>query len=804
MISTPAKAASLLWAHNCTFEIQDGGPLVWHRGRCLPQPFPVSQVSCGSRQWEVRVAACSAALSAGRVVVPSVSGSPLGSPVSATLSPHPLAVSGHPMVFPGQAAPGTLGVPRLGAPLSGGADPVVIAVVSPRDPTFTCVVGNVPMPIPSGAGKAVPPHPSAYVKTLMLAASSMMFSWAERQRIAGCITDNVAQVATLLTAECILFRIGAGVPYLLHFRGVPLAGPEGKPPGPVDQCWFKELVRLQYSILPASFKVEASDAPTSDPAPIGYLRDLHEARGIPYPIRLEGIAHAIQTPPEGIEASLANERAARVKREAAAAAAMVERAAVVKRAAATAATEVVLAPAVVPPLPLASGAVPVQASGSGASLTPGPLHTSAVSRPASVVSNPKGPSPPVLGLPVAVATKPIKHHPPKHPTHGGPATASSSLKHHPPSAPQAVLASGVIPAAAGATTALGGPPTVLCGDRGNAVIAAVLVRTPKVGMVMLPPAGLKRTGGRARLRARLQRDLGAPPSPALDDLSPEALLIRVAHRVEVVRLRRLRRADLVLMRALLLRWESDSGDLAAEVHSERWFPHKWVHWVFPHATSDPQEHGPATAVSFRTVADFVSADTFGWREVLQRVVGKAEVTPGGLGSLFPPDMLGRIDTFVSTFAEAHARHAWLHLVLNRIRRLRAWQGPLAPGPISAVSRLSRKARLLGKERAALLNLERLRRFGREELGTSLTGVDGGLAPISEASVCPPRVGTSLLSTGLSVAPRPHVSKPWAPYLRRRPGNALIHGLLHGADLVPVGYSKPLPTSVRLRSAVAST
>jgi hypothetical protein len=69
----------------------------------------------------------------------------------------------------------------------------------------------------------------------MLAASSMMFSWAERQRIAASITDNVAQVATLLTAECILFRLGAGVPYLLHFRGVPLAGPEGKLPGAVDQ-----------------------------------------------------------------------------------------------------------------------------------------------------------------------------------------------------------------------------------------------------------------------------------------------------------------------------------------------------------------------------------------------------------------------------------------------------------------------------------------------------------------------------------------------------------------------------------------
>ena len=172
--------------------------------------------------------------------------------------------------------------------------------------------------------------------------------------------------------------------------------------------------------------------------------------------------------------------------------------------------------------------------------------------------------------------------------------------------------------------------------------------------------------------------------------------------------------------------------------------------------------------------------------------------------MFPPAMLGRIDTFVSTFAEAHSRHAWLHLVLNRIRRLRAWQGPLAPGPISAVSRLSRKARLLGKERAALLNLERLRRSGREEPGTSLTGVNGGLAPISEALVCPPREVSPLLSTGLSVAPRPHVSKPWAPYLRRQPGNALIHGLLHGADLVPVGYSKPLPTSVRLRSSVAST
>ena len=171
--------------------------------------------------------------------------------------------------------------------------------------------------------------------------------------------------------------------------------------------------------------------------------------------------------------------------------------------------------------------------------------------------------------------------------------------------------------------------------------------------------------------------------------------------------------------------------------------------------------------------------------------------------MFPPAMLGRIDTFVSTFAEAHPRHAWLHLVLNRIRRLRAWQGPLAPGPISAVSRPSRKSRLLGKERAALLNLDRLRRFGRELTGTSLPGADGGLAPIVEVLECPLRVDAALLPTAPSSGPRPHVSKPWAPYLRRQPGNALIHGLLHGADRIPVGYSKPLPTSVRLRSSVAS-
>ncbi len=332
-------------------------------------------------------------------------------------------------------------------------------------------------------------------------------------------------------------------------------------------------------------------------------------------------------------------------------------------------------------------------------------------------------------LVVVGATGPAlpKHHPQR-----GAAAGTSALKHHPPTKDRSVSQSG------GATAALlevpgAAPvsPALLCGDCGDAVVAAVLVKTPKVGMLMLPPSGVKRTGGRARLRARILRDLGAPPPPDLDDLSPEALLIRVARREEVIRLRRLRRADLVLMRALLLRWEADSGELAAEVHSERWFPHKWAHWVFPHATSDPQELGQPTAVSFRTVADFVAADTFGWREVLQRVVGKAEVTPGGLTSLFPPTSLGRINTFVSTFAEAHPRHAWLHTILNRLRRLRAWQGPLAPGPMSAVSCPSRKARMVSKEKALALNLERLRRTPREVPSLPLGPAVGSLPPILE-------------------------------------------------------------------------
>jgi hypothetical protein len=645
----------------------------------------------------------------------------------------------------------------------------------------------------------------------------------------------VAQVATLLTAECILFRLGAGVPYLLHFRGVPLAGPEGKPPGPVDQCWFKELIRLQYSILPAAFKVEAADAPTTDLAPIDYLRRLHEACGTPYPLRLEGIAHAVEMPREGVEASLAAARAARLVREAAAAAA-----------ASTGLIPVLslpVSPAGVAPLPRQTTAVghtsaqgPVLPSTTvarqpaGSSLAAAPL----VGRPAPLGGLPSS----ALGVPSADSGVPpvgaaaaggatrittVPRHQgasvsktlvvvgasgpalPKHHPQRGAAAGTSALKHHPPSKDRSVSQSG------GATAVLSeapgaGPvsPALLCGDCGDAVVAAVLVKSPKVGMVMLPPSGVKRTGGRARLRARILRDLGAPPPPDLDDLSPEALLIRVARREEVIRLRRVRRADLVLMRALLLRWEADSGELAAEVHSERWFPHKWAHWVFPHATSDPQELGQPTAVSFRTVADFVAADTFGWREVLQRVIGKAEVTPGGLSSLFPPTSLGRIDTFVSTFAEAHPRHAWLHTILNRLRRLRAWQGPLAPGPMSVVSRPSRKARLVSKEKAMALNLERLRRTPREVLPLPLGRAVGSLPPILELPRDPGPADGGDGPLFMDSGPRTRPPRTWAPYLRKHPGNALIHGLLHGSDRIPVGSSKPPLTSVRLRPSVAST
>jgi hypothetical protein len=238
----------------------------------------------------------------------------------------------------------------------------------------------------------------------------------------------------------------------------------------------------------------------------------------------------------------------------------------------------------------------------------------------------------------------------------------------------------------------------LCADCGLEAVCAVVARVPRTDMVMVPPTGLKRTGGRAVLKARARRAMGVPAAPAPLDISPEALVVRVAHRNAMLLLRKARRAELVCMRALLLHLEENSGRILDEVHTEQWRPHWWGHWIFPTNALAERESVEPSAVTHRTVGDFLAEDTFSWRQVLERVVGKAEGTVGGLDALFSPHLLGRIDGFIGIFASAPSKHVWLFRILDRLRRLRAWHGGLvAPGSMLAASKPSRKARLVSRE-----------------------------------------------------------------------------------------------------------
>ena len=89
-------------------------------------------------------------------------------------------------------------------------------------------------------------------------------------------------------------------------------------------------------------------------------------------------------------------------------------------------------------------------------------------------------------------------------------------------------------------------------------------------------------------------------------------------------MRKARRRDLILMHALLLHLEDSSQAVIAELHSDKWHPHAWFHWIFPTNVCAVGEIGEASAITHRTVVDFVLQDTFAWREALERIVGKAE------------------------------------------------------------------------------------------------------------------------------------------------------------------------------------
>jgi len=137
---------------------------------------------------------------------------------------------------------------------------------------------------------------------LVLRSDITLISESEKRRIAGTLTDNVALCASILTAEKIIMSMALDRPYLIHHMGRTLAEPEVKLVGP-DLAWARELFRIQQTILPKEYVAEILDP--EPPAPPGYLKQLFEARGVPYRPALDGIAHMVAMPPEGVEASLA-------------------------------------------------------------------------------------------------------------------------------------------------------------------------------------------------------------------------------------------------------------------------------------------------------------------------------------------------------------------------------------------------------------------------------------------------------------------------------------------------------------------
>ena len=62
------------------------------------------------------------------------------------------------------------------------------------------------------------------------------------------------------------------------------------------------MFRIQQTILPKEYTQDFYDQ--EPPAPPGYLQQLFEARGISYRPALNGIAHMVAMPPEGVEANL--------------------------------------------------------------------------------------------------------------------------------------------------------------------------------------------------------------------------------------------------------------------------------------------------------------------------------------------------------------------------------------------------------------------------------------------------------------------------------------------------------------------
>jgi len=311
------------------------------------------------------------------------------------------------------------------------------------------------------------------------------------------------------------------------------------------------------------------------------------------------------------------------------------------------------------------------------------------------------------------------------------------------------------------------------------------------------PDGGNLTGGRARHRGALLRAANLPvPIPLFSQEEREA---RVARRAVVIRERRAKRGDMIGLRALLHHLGAESQVVLGEVHGDDWRPHRWAHWIFP--CSAMVAEVPASFLTLRTADAFVEADSFAWREVVERIVGKAESTVGGLHAFFAPFVLARIDCFVSTLSQVRRRPVWLLRLLQRLRRLRGMMpGDLAVGPLSRpVSRPSKRGRA-GMRQALLLSMANLHGGGSAVAPGAVAGAvplvvpEDGLgsmgsrsAVVSPVSSVRPVLVAATVSAGPDVTVRvsgvPTRVPKQAPYLRRRPGNASIEKLLaRGAAL----------------------
>ena len=131
---------------------------------------------------------------------------------------------------------------------------------------------------------------------------------------------------------------------------------------------------------------------------------------------------------------------------------------------------------------------------------------------------------------------------------------------------------------------------------------------------------------------------------------------------------------MVGLRALLLHLGVESHAVLAEVHGDEWQPHRWSHLIF--SCSAAAEEEPASFLTLRTADAFVEADSFAWRKVVERIVGKAESTVGGLHAFFSPFALALVDCFVSTLPQVRRRPVWLLRLLQRLRRLRSMRRPI--------------------------------------------------------------------------------------------------------------------------------